>query len=433
MLLSKLKLKPQIFEGRTDLRGRQSAGGRSINLTLAHRAFATFDALGITDEVRSICVKCRGRYFHGTDGSVRYHPYGPRDEDALYAVSRMGLLRKLLEIADRDPGLQFAFTHRAVSIDLSGSPRLSIDRPEGGDPYQLQVDRIIGADGQSSVARSVLLQDPSYDLHVRYAPVLYREVSLPLAKRGETPLPADGLHIWPRGEVILVAIPNLDGGHTGSLFLPIEGPHGFNAARDRAGLRRLFRELFPDIENRVPSLEFDFFHRPASVLCSVVINRVHRGGEVVLVGDAARSVVPYLGQGLNAGLEDALQLFRALERNDLAFGKAFAEYNEARVPDNYALQELAFAHYEELAVKGAQQDYIVRKQLERTVQELMPKEFESLYSMVSFSARPYAECARLAAKQERVLTRLLSRPGIVERMGTPGFKQEALEVLQTVQ
>lgn len=431
MLLARLNFRIQVFEGRTDPRGRPSAGGRSINLTLAHRAFATFEALGIADEIRAICVKCKGRYFHAGDGSVRYQPYGSSDADALYAVSRIGLLRKLLELASADHNITFSFTHRAIKLENAAEPRIHVDRPDGGDPYLVPMDRIFGADGQSSVARSTFLKDPSYDAQTRYAPVMYREVTLPPSTSSGALAP-DGLHIWPRGEVILVAIPNLDGGHTGSVFFPIEGRHGFNAARDRKGLQGLFMELFPDVVPHIPRLEADFFHRPASVLCSSVMNRIHSRDRVVLVGDAARSVVPYLGQGLNAGLEDALLVTRELEKAQLNFGEAFEAYNGRRVPDNIALQQMAFDHYEELAVKGADPAFIFRKELERAIQKVLPGEFEPVYSMVSFSRRPYAECARHASRQERVLKHLMGVPRIRERINAPDFKDLASDALRTI-
>lgn len=427
MLLARLGYRVQLFEGRDDPRLAETSNGSSINLTLSSRAFRTFEELGIAEEIRALTTECHGRYIHSQEGAPRYHPYGANDE-ALFATSRSGLLKKLLDLAARDERIEISFAQRCVSVRLEPTPALFMCS-DGGARYQVNAERVIACDGQSSTVRSALLETGEYDANVRYASELYRELPLPLTDDPRKRLSPDGLHLWPRGKIILVAIPNLDGSHNGTLFMPLEGEASFETARNRDALRRLFSELFPDLFEALPCLPEKFFRRPAALLCSSVMSSIRYRDSVALVGDAARSVVPYLGQGLNAGLEDALMLYEVLRGSGGEWAASLEEYDRRRVPDNLALQELAFDHYQELAVRSGAKDYLLRKQLERRLEELFPSEFVPLYTMVSFSSRSYAECARDRERQERVIARLL-QSNIAARIDTPAFEDEATFALR---
>jgi kynurenine 3-monooxygenase len=264
--------------------------------------------------------------------------------------------------------------------------------------------------------RRSLLRHPGFSFYQRLSPVSYRELRVPPTAAGDFAFAPDVLHLWPRGEGMIVGFPNLDRSFTISVFMPAQGQTSFGSLCDRNSLEAFMSTSCGDLLARLDNAAHDFFNgTPAPLLSSGCAPWVH-GGWLALVGDAAHTLVPFLGQGLNAGLEDCRMLAECLDDTDHRWGEALAAFEDERLPNGEAVIGLAEKHFDELARAARDPLFVVRRTLEERLHAIAPDRFVPLYTMVAFGSRPYREIARVRARQEALLDRLMSVPDIADRL-----------------
>jgi kynurenine 3-monooxygenase len=410
-----------LYEGRPDPRTAPPAMGRTNNLTLAERGWRAMRSAEVADAIREVSIPLHARHIHGDDGQNRIQPYGLNGE-SIYSVSRTTVWVKMLELTSPFPNIKIHFEHRCRAVDLE-SRRVFFDRPEGGPPLEIRPSRVIGADGAYSTVRRSLFRDESFEFYQRFSRMQYKEVVLP-ARNGAHAFENGLLHLWPRGECMVVAFPNLDHSMTASLFLPGSGDTSFEALSSWGALREFGMRNFPDLMEAAPDIRHDFFARPPSLLVTSRCSRWVHDDWLALIGDSAHALVPFLGQGLNAGLEDCHVLSRCVDAHPGNWGQIFASYEHERRENCDAVCELAEEHYQELARGAREPRFLLRKVLEQKVHQLAPEHFVPVYHMVSFQSTPYGEIRRRAAQQEALLDQLMALPDVEKRLDTPAVEKE---------
>src|SRR3954447_15212502 len=168
-----------------------------------------------------------------------------------------------------------------------------------------------------------------FNYHQEYLTHGYKELTIPAGPGGAYRIEKHALHIWPRGNFMMIALPNQDGSFTCTLFWPFEGPSSFAALKGQADVLALFRDQFPDAVPLLPSLAEEFLHNPTGSLVTIRCQPWH-AGRAVLVGDACHAVVPFLGQGMNAAFEDCSVLMKCLEETGGNWVHAAARYESLR-------------------------------------------------------------------------------------------------------
>lgn len=134
------------------------------------------------------------------------------------------------------------------------------------------------------------------------------------------------LHIWPRHEFMLIALPNQDKSFTTTLFLPLPI---FQKLKTTDDLLIFFQKYFPDAISfigRANLIETFFSSKPLPLVSIKCSSHASSNGDILLMGDAAHSMVPFYGQGMNSAFEDTSVLFEKLKENSFQFSKAFEEY-----------------------------------------------------------------------------------------------------------
>jgi kynurenine 3-monooxygenase len=227
-----------------------------------------------------------------------------------------------------------------------------------------------------------------------------------LARGEHFALEPNALHIWPRGHYMCIALPNAEGSFTVTLFLPSTGDPSFATVVTPADARALFERDFADALPLIPELEQDFRANPVGVLSTLYLDRWHLDGRALLVGDAAHAIVPFHGQGMNCGFEDAVELAELLDahRDDLAW--TFAEFERRRRPNAEAIAKMALENYVEMRDSVADAAFLLRRELGRVLAERHPERFMPRYSMVTFTRMPYAQAFARGAIQDRLLREL---------------------------
>lgn len=389
----------EVFERRPDPRLRGFQGGRSINLALAERGLNALRKAGLAEDVLGQAVMMRGRMVHALDGSTNLQRYGLDDSEVIRSVSRGGLNILLLDAAER-AGARLHFDSAFTEADFAQGT-LTLERPDNTTRVH-QVGLLLGCDGAGSALRAAMSKAADLGERVESLGHGYKELEIPPAASGGFALEPHALHIWPRGHYMCIALPNTDGNFTVTLFLPNEGAFpSFATLHAVAAARRFFAEQFPDALALMPTFEADWNAHPVGQLATLYLDRWHLGGCALLLGDAAHAIVPFHGQGMNAGFEDAAELAALLQEQPDDSATVFAEFERRRKPNADAIAAMSLANYVEMRDGVADPHYLLKRELAAALTERVPRHFMSRYRMVSFTSIPYATCvARDRAQTE---------------------------------
>jgi kynurenine 3-monooxygenase len=395
--------KVELLERRPDPRVQQRVGGRSINLAISERAIHALKEAGLAEEVLAESVPMRGRMMHGIDGSTTFQPYG-QDGQHINSVTRDHLNDVLLGAADRHPNVDIRFEYRLIDINFD---KRTLKLKTAGDDIEAHpFQSIVGADGAYSAVRGEMQRRGAFDYSQDFLDHGYKELTIPAAPDGGFRIDPNALHIWPRGDRMMIALPNDDGSFTVTIFWPIDGARSFDSIPDgdAAALRQRFTEQYPDVVDDLVDLEADYFEHPIGRMVTIKCDPWHEADKAVLIGDASHAVVPFYGQGANASLEDCVLLRDALRRNPNDRASAFAAFGRDRKDDADALAELALHNFIEMRDHVASPAFLARKELERKLAKYAPDAFQPLYSMVTFSRVPYADAVARSRRQDQLLT-----------------------------
>jgi kynurenine 3-monooxygenase len=396
-----------LFERRPDPRKAGFLGGRSINLALAERGWHGLRLAGLAETLRPLAVMMRGRMVHALDGSTNLQRYGRDDSEVIWSINRGRLNMTLLDAAEA-AGARIQFDQRLAAVDWATSTLQFCD--EAGTDREHVAPTVIGADGAGSALRTAMAQ--TIDLRERFEPLDhgYKELEIP-PQPGAQPrfaMERNALHIWPRGNYMCIALPNAEGSFTVTLFLPNAGDPSFATVNSAAAARALFVRDFADTVPLIPDLEHDFMHNPTGLLGTLYLEHWHLHGRALLVGDAAHAIVPFHGQGMNCGFEDAVELAELLHNGANDTNATFAEFERRRKPNADAIAAMALENYVEMRDSVADAHFLLMRALERKLAERHPGHFVPRYWMVTFSRLPYATAFARGEIQSALLRELTS-------------------------
>jgi len=404
IMLRRRGLGVSVLERRADPRTGRAVAGRSINLALSARGIRALRHAGIFSKVASLLMPMRGRIIHNEDGSTELQPYGQRQEEQIFSVSRTELNRILIDTAEREYNTAMTFEQETRSFDAA-SRELRVTDLARGKHYALRHEPVIAADGAGSAIRRGL--GASIGAMEALLPHGYKELAIPPGPGGRHQIDAGGLHIWPRGGFMLIALPNPGGDFTLTLFMPNEGRHSFASLGKPAEVRTFFLRWFADVVPLIPDLTETFLTNPVGILGTVRCRRWHAAGDVLLIGDAAHAIVPFHGQGMNLAFEDCMLLERILEAPQ-GWERAFAAFETEQRPNANAIADMALENYVEMRDTVRDPKYKLRKELSFELERRLPDRFIPRYSMVMFHDEiPYALAQQRGAVQQELLDELV--------------------------
>lgn len=404
-LLAQRGFEVELFERRPDPREHGFLGGRSINLALAERGLQALRQAGLAHVVLAQAVMMRGRMVHALDGTTNLQRYGLDDSEVIRSVSRGGLNILLLDAAER-AGARLHFDAALANVDFEDGT-LALASTDGNS-RQHRAGLLLGCDGAGSALRVEMSR--ATDLGERVEPLGhgYKELEIPSPGAGAFAIEPHALHIWPRGHYMCIALPNTKGNFTVTLFLPNEGRFpSFATLPDAAAARRFFEQQFPDALALMPTFDEDWSAHPVGQLATLYLDRWHLDGRAVLLGDAAHAIVPFHGQGMNAGFEDAAELAALLDAQPGDAAAAFAAFEARRKPNAEAIAAMSLANYVEMRDGVADPHYLLKRELAAALTQRAPAHFMSRYRMVSFTSLPYATCVARDREQTALVESLL--------------------------
>lgn len=427
--LAKRGYKVDVYERRPDMRKANIVAGRSINLALSDRGWRGLEGVGIADEIKKIAIPMYGRAIHMKDGSSTYQAYG-KDNQAIYSVSRGGINMRLMDLAEQQQNVTLHFEERCDKLDRK-SNELSFFNTSTNKTTDVKSDIVLGSDGAFSAVRTQMqFQSDRFDYQQFYIDAGYKELVIPAGPNGEHLIEKNCLHIWPRGSFMMIALPNMDGSFTCTLFFQMEGKVSFDTIKTKEEVMAFFKQEFPDAVPLMPTLIEDWMNNPTSSLVTVKCKPWVWDEKIALIGDAAHAIVPFYGQGMNCGFEDCVVLNELMDKHGDLNGACLKEYETLRKPDGDAIADLAIANFVEMRDKTADKTFLLQKKIEAHFSAKHPEKWIPLYSMVTYSPHiRYSEALVNGNKQQAIMDKIMAMPDIEAKWDSAEVENAILKSL----
>tara|TARA_R110000787_G_scaffold71771_3_gene159802 strand:+ start:359 stop:1759 length:1401 start_codon:yes stop_codon:yes gene_type:complete len=411
--------KVTLVEKRPDLRKVEQDAGRSINLALSDRGMEAIKMVGLQDEVKELCLPMLGRMIHDTKGNKFMSLYSGQEEKYINSISRPGLNMMLLDTAEKLPNVTLLFNQSCESIDFENTTAVFKDYITK-EEITYNTDLIFGTDGAGSVVRNNMYVNKKLRLSfsIDWLSHSYKELTIPAAENGGFRTEHNALHIWPRGENMLISLPNLDGSFTVTLFLAHEtGNDNFEKLNTPEKVSEYFEREFPDAKALMPNLINEFFENPTGKLGTVKCYPWNTYGKTLIMGDAAHAIVPFYGQGMNASFEDVVVLDKYIEKYEGDWDTTFSEFQKERKIDADAIADLAIDNFYEMKEHTANPLFQEKRKLEVAFEDHYPGKYNSKYSLVTFNADiPYSEAMKRGRAQDKAILNLLDDGKLTDTM-----------------
>lgn len=407
IILKDKNLEVEVYERRPDMRKVVIDGGRSINLVVTEKGINPLKEIGLWDQVKELTIPVKGRMIHSREGQTNYQAYSSDNSECNYSVSRAELNKFLIETAEQK-GIEFHFNQNLVEMDLELN-QLTFES-ENNSSIKVPFSRVFGADGSGSVTRSEMIRNSHEELIdcedvAQPLGASYKELFMPAGEGGEYPFEKNALHIWPRGNFMLMALPNLDGSFTMTLYLPDNGTPSFDHLKTESDIKELFEKEFKNAIEFMPNYVNEFLENPVGNLATVRCFPWHYKDKVLLVGDAAHGIVPFFGQGMNAGFNDCSLLIK-LMTPELDWASVFEKFDSIQKKNGDAIADMAIENFVEMSEKTRDPRFLLRKEVEAKIGREFPKEYLSRYSMVVHTEISYSLAQEAGEIQEEILFEL---------------------------
>jgi len=400
----------KLVEKRPDLRKVEQDAGRSINLAFSDRGLKAMRMVGLEDEVKDLCLPMLGRMIHDKQGNKFLSRYSGRKDKYINSISRPGLNMLLLDAAEKLPNVNILFNQSCTDVDLKNTTAYFEDYVTKEEIVH-SGDIIFGTDGAGSVLRNNMFIDKELRLSfsIDWLSHSYKELTIPAKEEGGFKTDNNALHIWPRGENMLIALPNLDGSFTVTLFLAHEtGAMNFMKLNSQEAVANYFKNEFPDAIDLMPDLASEFFENPTGTLGTVKCYPWSTYGKTLIMGDAAHAIVPFYGQGMIASFEDVVVLDKYVEAHEGNWQTIFSNYQKERKKDTDAIADLAIDNFHEMKEHTANPLFQQKRKLEIEFEEHFPDQYNSKYSLVTFNEDiPYSVAMRRGRAQDKAILNLL--------------------------
>jgi kynurenine 3-monooxygenase len=417
ILLKRRGIEVEIYERRPDMRQTRVNAGRSINLALSTRGIHALQQADLWDQMYDIVIAMKGRMMHSTAGDLTFQPYGKNAAEVIHSISRAELNMALMNAAE-EQGAKIHFHERCIGFDMK-TGEIRLRNEETGEELVRGGGVVIACDGANSAVRSEMLKLNRFNFSQQHLDYGYKELTIPAGANGEHLLDKGALHIWPRGNHMLIALPNIDGTFACILFLPFDGAESFASLSTPAEAVHFFEQRFPDAARLMPQLESNYASNPTGSMATIKCFPWRTRDTSLLLGDAAHAIVPFFGQGINCGFEDCTSLVKLVDRHGFDWERVFSEFESERKVNTDAIAEMAIENFTEMRDRVADPRFLFKKKAELALEERFPNLFVPKYSMVTFHRIPYSVALARGVVQDKILAELCN----VERIEDIDWKK----------
>ena len=388
-----------VIEKRADLRLEAMSAGKSINLILTAKGIRTIVSLDLWEKVQTILSPVVGRMMHSKSGEQAFQPYGKNETECNYSVGRSDLNKLLLSEAEK-VGAKIYFESSLSHIDFENK-KATLENDE-----IFHYDLIFGTDGSGSIVRKELIKKVGPDeasYKVEALGTDYKELLMPAKKNGDYPMDHKSLHIWPRGNHMLMALPNLDGSFTMTLYMPVSW---FKEFEDKNKFQAYFKEHYSDAIPLMPDYMNDYYSRPQGFLGIVRMKPWVYKDQLALLGDSAHAIVPFFGQGMNSGFLDVYTLISLMDKHPNDYSLVFSEYEREQKKNGDAIADLSLDNFVEMCERVGDENFLFKKKVEMKIEQSFPLKYRSRYGMVTYTLISYYHALEAGFIQEDIINEL---------------------------
>ncbi|CAI8159046.1 MAG: Kynurenine 3-monooxygenase [Polaribacter sp. SA4-10] len=402
--------KVEVFESRPDLRKVDISAGRSINLALSDRGLKALRLCGLEDVAKEICIPMLGRLMHDDKGNTFSSNYSGRAGEYINSISRGDLNGILLTEAEKHENVTLYFNKKCEKIDIINTVSYFLDS-ETKEEFSVTADVIFGSDGAGSSLRKSYVSERNFlfSYSQNYLNHGYKELEIPADKTGKHQISKAHLHIWPRGDFMLIALPNMDGSFTVTLFLSYnEGEFNFENLISEEKITAFFEKEFPDALALIPNIKEEFKNNPTGPLGTIKCSPWSFKNNTLLIGDSSHAIVPFYGQGMNASFEDVVVLDSCLDQNLDSWMAVFQAYEKARKHNTDSIADLAVDNFHEMKDHVSNPIFKEKRKIEMDLEKTFPTQYSSKYSLVTFNENiGYNEAMNRGRAQDKALLSLI--------------------------
>ena len=421
--------KVHVVEMRPDLRTVDISAGRSINLAFSNRGLKAIKLVGLESKVKSLCIPMHGRMVHDSDGNTFISNYSGREDESINSISRELLTALLLDEAEALENVTIEFQKRCTDVDFDNK-KASFEDAVSGTGFTISADLIFGTDGAGSALRKSYFKERKFlfSFSQNYLTHGYKELTIQPDEKGDFKTYKNALHIWPRGDFMIIALPNLNGSFTVTLFLSYEsGTYNFNNLTTPEIVTEFFEKEFPDALELMPNLAVEFFENPTAPLGTVKCFPWNYKGHSLLLGDSAHAIVPFYGQGMNASFEDVVEFDAFLDTHEGNWEATFKDFQNHRKIDTDGIADLAIDNFHEMKDHVANPIFQEKRKIEMALEAEFPEVYHSKYSLVTFKETiGYNEAMTIGRAQDKAILSMLAANKV-------NLKEPLKEVLRKVQ
>jgi kynurenine 3-monooxygenase len=369
-----------IFEKREEPIFPPSMQARSLQLVISARGWRTLEAIGMADDVLSHSLKLNGRMRHHA-GGAEIEPYSVHGHE-INCISRNTLYQLLTKRAEKLPNVHIHYDSVVQDVFLEKN---AIDVIHYGHKKYWKYDLLIGADGVRSKVTYHLNRKGtvSHQLEKNH----YREIRIQ-----ENLWERNKFHYWHSPKAMIGAFPVHEGGF--SLFLVHQNEHMHELLVQKD--QREFEALFPGVLEVVPEIREQLKHSKGGFLGSVHAENWHYSNRVVIMGDAAHAMLPFMGQGLNTGLEDLWNLNHIIDNKGNTTPELIESFTSNRKTQAGAIRRISENQFRYLTGKFTARDYAVKHLADH---HLVKNDLPTTYMGCAFSLDPFAE---ILEREERL-------------------------------
>lgn len=407
--LAKKGFEVNVYERRPDMRKENAGAGKSINLALSTRGIHALKEVGLYDEIKKISIPMYGRMIHAQDGQLMFQRYGKDDTEYINAVSRAELNNSLMNLAEKNENVKIFFNERCTGADFKNA-EIFLHNEKTGVESSVRSEVVIATDGATSAVRMEMQKMPRFNFSQEYENYGYKELTIPAGPGNTFLMEKNSLHIWPRGSFMLIALPNLEGSYTCTLFIAYDmklaGENSLEYLDTKDKAQKFFEKMFPDALALMPDMADQYMNNPTGTLMTVRCHPWTAENKVSLLGDACHAIVPFFGQGMNAAFEDCTCLSDCIDKFGHDWEKIFPEYELLRKENSDAIADLAIENFVEMRDLVADKRFQLKKKIESLLFKLFPDKFIPKYSMVTFYRIPYSTALKRGKIQEEILHEL---------------------------
>ena len=409
--LAQRGFKVEVYESRPDLRTTDISAGRSINLALSDRGLKALRLCGMEEKAREICIPMFGRLMHDTEGNTFSSKYSGRENEYINSISRGELNAILLDAAEAHKNVTLHFNKKCKHIDIENTVAHFEDYDTKVE-FEVKAAVIFGADGAGSSLRKSYISERKFlfSYSQNYLNHGYKELEIPADKTGGHQISKEHLHIWPRGDFMLIALPNMDGSFTVTLFLSYdEGEFNFDNLTSEEKITEFFEKEFPDALALIPNIKEEFINNPTGPLGTVKCSPWSYQNKTLLIGDSSHAIVPFYGQGMNASFEDVFVLDEILDQDLGDWEAVFKAYQKTRKKDTDAIADLAIDNFHEMKNHVANPLFKEKRKIEMDLEKTFPTAYSSKYSLVTFNEHiGYNEAMNRGRAQDKALLNMIA-------------------------